>query len=151
MPPTGSKQGIHGLKTVGSLKPVSKSKKPKKSEVTVPKVIDIMKPEGDRVKVQLKYTKDQQLPDSILSGETSSVVELDKIKSTEGGNDMPLPDAPGSGIPTLAPDEETRAAAETLKALQGQLWTTCLPENSSLLTPPGEVEYFKGEGLMDTV
>ena len=107
-----------------------------------------MKPEGDKMKVQLKYTKDQQLQDSILSGETLPVVELGKINSAEGGKDMPPPDAPRSCIPTFAPDEETRAAAETLKALQGHQGTAGLPENSSLSTPPGEAEYFEGVGLM---
>ena len=55
------------------------------------------------------------------------------------------PDAPESGILTFAPDKET------LKALQRQQQTAGVPENSSLLTPPGEGEYFKGEGLMETV
>ena len=64
---------------------------------------------------------------------------------------MPPPDASGSGIPTFAPDEETRAAAETLEALQEQQWTAGLPKNSSLLTPPGEADYFAGEGLMENV
>ena len=64
---------------------------------------------------------------------------------------MHPPDASESGISTFAPDEETRAAAETLKALQGQQWTAGLPENSSLLTPQAEAHYFKGEGLMETV
>ena len=64
---------------------------------------------------------------------------------------MPLPDAPGPIIPTYAPDEETRAAAETLKVLQRQQPTAGLPEGSSLSTPPGETDYFEGEGLMETV
>ena len=109
MPITGLKQDTHGLKTVGSLKPGLKSKKPNKSEGMAPEVIDITKPEGNKVKVQLKYAKDQQLRDSILSGETLPVVELGKIDSAEGGKDMPPPDGPGSCIPTFAPDEETRA------------------------------------------
>ena len=88
---------------------------------------------------------------SILSGETSPVVELGKIDSAEGGKNMPPPDAPGSGIPSFAPDEETRAVAETLKAMQGQQQTAGLPENSSLSTPPGEAEYFKDKGLKETV
>ena len=65
------------------------------------------------------------------------MVELDKIDPAEGEKDVPPPDAPGSGIPTLAPDEETRAATEILKILQGQQWTAGLPEKSSLSTPPG--------------
>ena len=93
----------------------------------------------------------QNIKNSILPGKTSPVVELDKIDLAEGGKDMPPPDAPGSSIPTFAPDEETRAAAETLEALQRQQWTAGLPESSSLLTPPGEADYFKGEGLMETV
>ena len=64
---------------------------------------------------------------------------------------MPPPDSPGSIIPTSAPDEETRAVAETLKVLQRQQLTAGLPEGSSLLTPPGEADYFKGEGLIKTV
>ena len=151
IPPKGLKQRSHASKTAGSLKSTPKSKKSKKSKGTAPKVIDITKPEGDDVKLQLKYAKDPQLQDSILSGETSSVVELGKIDSAGGEKDMPPPDAPGSCIPTFAPDEETRAAAETLKPLQGHQGTAGLPENSSLLTPPGKAEYFKGGGLMETV
>ena len=79
------------------------------------------------------------------------MVELDKINSAEGGRDMPPPDAPGSIIPTSAPDEKTRAATETLEALQRQQPTAGLPKGSSLLTPPGEADYFEGEGLMETV
>ena len=45
----------------------------------------------------------------------------------------------------------TGAAAETLEALQGQQQTAGLPENSSLSTPPGEADYFKGDGLIETV
>ena len=47
-----------------------------------------------------------ELRDSILHGRTSPVVELDNIHSTEGGGDMPPPDAPGPIIPAYAPDEE---------------------------------------------
>ena len=64
---------------------------------------------------------------------------------------MPPPDAPRPIIPTYAPDEETRAAAEVLKILQKQQPTANLPKSSSLLTPPGEAIYFKGEGLMETI
>ena len=87
---------------------------------------------------------------SILPVETSHVVVLDKTDSSEGGKDMPPPDAPGSNIPTSAPDKETRAAAETLEALQRQQWTAGLPGSFSLLTPPGEADFFEGEGLMET-
>ena len=62
---------------------------------------------------------------------------------------MPPPDAPGSIIPTSAPDEETRAAAEALEVLQRQQPTAGLPEGSSLLTPPGEADYFEGERLIE--
>ena len=79
------------------------------------------------------------------------MVESDKINSTEGGEDMPPADAPGPIIPTYAPDEETRAAAETLKVLQRQQSTVGLPKGSSLLTPPGEADYFESEELMETV
>ena len=47
---------------------------------------------------------------------------------------MPPPDAPGPIIPTYAPDEETRAAAEVLKMLQKQQPTASLPKSSSLPT-----------------
>ena len=79
------------------------------------------------------------------------MVELDKIHSTEGGEDMPLPDTPGPIIPTYAPDEETRAAAEVLEVLQKQQPAASLLKSSSLSTPPGEANYFEGEGLMETV
>ena len=79
------------------------------------------------------------------------MVELDRIHSTEGGKDMPPPDDPGPIIPTYAPDEERRAAAETLEVLQRQQPTAGLPKSSSLSTPPGEADYFKGEGLMESV
>ena len=98
-----------------------------------PEIIDTMKPGSDKA-------KDQELQNFVLPGETSPVVELGKIDSAERGKDMPQPDAPGSSIPTFAPDEETRAATETLKALQRQQQTAGLPENSSLLTPPGEAD-----------
>ena len=98
--------------------------------------------------IQLRHAKDQELQGSILPGETLPVVELDKIYSAEGRRNMPPPDAPGSIIPTSAPDEEIRAAAETLKALQRQQLTAGLPEGSSLLTPPGEADYFESEGLI---
>ena len=78
------------------------------------------------------------------------MVELDKINSAEGGSDMPPPDAPGPIIPTAVPDEETRAVAETLEVLHRQQ-TAGLPEDSSLLTPSGEADYFEGKGLMETV
>ena len=89
--------------------------------------------------------------ETVLHGGTLPVVELDKIHSTEGREDMPLPDAPGPIIPTYAPDEETRAAAEVLKTLQKQEPTANLPKSSSLLTPPGEADFFKDGGLMETV
>ena len=64
---------------------------------------------------------------------------------------MPPPDAPGPIIPTYAPDEQTRAVAEFLKTLQKQQPTASPPKSSTLLTPPGEVDYFKGGGLMKTI
>ena len=72
------------------------------------------------------------------------MVELGKMDSTGEEKDMPPPDAQGSCILTFAPDEETRAAAETLESLQGHQGTVSLPENTTLSTPPGEAEYFKG-------
>ena len=79
------------------------------------------------------------------------MVELDNIHSTEVGDDMSLPDAPGPIILTYAPDEEMRAASEVLKMLQKQQPTANLLKSSSLSTPPGEANYFKGGGLMETV
>ena len=105
-----SKHGTHGLKTTSSLKPAPKSKK-KKSEGTAPEIIDIMKQGSGEVNIELQ--------DSILH-RTPPVVELDKIHSTEGGENMPPPDALGPIIPTYAPDKETRATAEVLKMLQKQ-------------------------------
>ena len=64
---------------------------------------------------------------------------------------MPPPDVQGPTIPTHAPDEETRATAKVLEALQKQQPTASLPKGSGLLTPPGEADYFKGRGLMKTV
>ena len=64
---------------------------------------------------------------------------------------MSPPDAPGHIIPTYAPDEETRAAAEVLKTLQKQQPTASLLKSSNLLTPPGEADYFKGGELMETI
>ena len=79
------------------------------------------------------------------------MVELNNIHSTEGGKDMPPPDASGPTIPIYAPDEETRAAVEVLKTLQKQQPKANLPKSSSLSTPPGEANYFKGGGLMETI
>ena len=112
---------------MSSPKPALKPKKVKKSKGTTPEVIDITKPGSDKVKIQLRHTKNQELQNSILLGETSPVVELDKINSAEGGQDMPPPDATRPSIPTSAPDEETRVATETLEALQKQLPTAGFP------------------------
>ena len=110
-----------------------------------------MKPGSDEADIKLRHTKDQELQNSILSGETSPVVELDKIDPAEGGKDMPPTRCYRIQHSNFAPDEETRVAAETLEALQGQQWTASLPENSILSTPPGEADYFDGGGLMETV
>ena len=138
----GWKQGTQGwktLKTIGSLKLASKSKKTKKSESMAPQVIDIMKPGSDGTKTQLGHKENQQLQSSIPSNETSPVVELDKINSAGGVKDMPPADASESIILTYALDEETRAATKTLKALKVQQGTADLPEKSSLLKPPGKL------------
>ena len=79
------------------------------------------------------------------------MVELDNIHSTEGGGDMPPPDASGPIIPAYAPDKETRAAAKVLKMLQKQQLTAGLPKGLGFSAPPGEANYFKGGGLMKTV
>ena len=44
-----------------------------------------------------------------------------------------------------------RAAAKSLKALQGQQRTADLPDKSSLSTPPGEADCFDSDGLMENV
>ena len=79
------------------------------------------------------------------------MVKLSKIDSTGGEKDISPPDAPGPCILTFAPNEETRAATETLKSLQGHQGTASPPENKTSLTPPGEAKYFKGGGLMETI
>ena len=79
------------------------------------------------------------------------MVDLDNMHSTEGGGDMPPPDAPGPIIPTYALNKETRAAAEVLEMLQKQQPTASLPKGSGLSTPPGEADDFKGGVLMRTV
>ena len=68
---------------------------------------------------------------------------------TGGEKDIPLPSALESGVTTSTLDEETRAAAETLEALQRQSPTADFPRSSSLSTPPGEAQHF--EGLLDDV
>ena len=119
------------------------SQKKKRTEDTAPEVIDITEQGSGEANIEIW--------DSILHRGTSPLVELDKIHSTEGGEHMPPPDSPGPIIPTYAPDEETRAAAEVLEMLQKQQQTARLPKSSSLSTPPDEANYFKGGGLMETV
>ena len=60
---------------------------------------------------------------------------------------MHPPDAPGSIIPTCAPDEETRAVAEDLETAEATT-NACILKSSSLSTPPDKANYFEGEGLM---
>ena len=117
--------------------------KEKESEGTAPEVIEFTKPGSGKANIELR--------DSILHGGTLPVVKLDKIHSTEGGEDMPPPDAPGPITPTYAPDEETRAAAEVLKTLQKQQPTASFPKSSSLSAAPGEADYFEGGGLIRTI
>ena len=76
------------------------------------------------------------------------MVELDRVDPTEGDEDMSPLDALESGITTSTLEAETKTAAETLEALQRQLSTADLPGGSSLLTPPGKAEYFKGVQLL---
>ena len=104
-----------------------KSKK-KKSEDTIPEIIDITKQGSGEANIELQ--------DSVLHGGTSPVVELDIIHSTGEGGDMPPPDIPGPTIPTHVPDEETRATAKVLKVLQKQQLTASLPKGSGLSTTP---------------
>ena len=117
--------------------------KKKKSGGTAPEIIDITKLGSGEANIKLQ--------DSILHGGTLPVIELDKMHSTEGGEDMAPPDAPEHIIPTYALDEETRAAAEVLEMLQKRQTRDSLPKSSSLSTPPGEADYFEGGGLMETV
>ena len=77
--------------------------------------------------------------------------ELDKIDSIGRLKDIPPSDTPGLIVPAYAPDEETRATAEVLETLQKQQAATGHHQSSNLSTPPGEVEYFKGGGLMRTI
>ena len=79
------------------------------------------------------------------------MVELGKVDSAAGEKDMPTPDSQRSCLPTLASDEETKAAAQTLELLKGHQETASLPENTNLSTPPGEAKYFKGEGLKEAI
>ena len=104
-----------------------KSKK-KRSEDTAPEIIDITKQGSGKANIKLQ--------DSVLHGGTLPVVELDNIHSTDGGGDMPPSDALGPIIPTYAPDEETRAAAEVLEMLQKQQPTASLPKGSGLSCAP---------------
>ena len=91
------------LKAISSLKPAPNSKK-KKSESTAAEIIDIMKPEsGDK---------------NIKLGDSIPVVELDKISLTGRRKDIPPPGTPQQTVPTYAPDEETKSAAEVFKMLQ---------------------------------
>ena len=79
-------QGAHGLKTIGFLKFVPKSKK-KKSEGTAAEIIDIMKPGSGDENIQL--------------GNSFPVVELDKINSIGRWKNMPPPDTPGLIVPPM--------------------------------------------------
>ena len=141
MPP---KQSNRGLKTAATPKSTSKPKKISESEASVPMVIDISKLGSDRVDIRQRQASDWKLQSSILPGDTSPVVELNKVDLTEGEKDVPPSDASELGITTSALDEEARTAAETFKALQRQPPTADLPGSSSLLTPPGDEEHFEG-------
>ena len=113
--------------------------------------MDITKPDNDEGNLQPKY-KDLQLQVSIpLERTQSSVIELGKVNPAKGRKDMPPPDSQEFAITTPVPDKETQAAAETLKSLQRHQGTDRHPENTSLFTPPGEVEYFEGRGLMESI
>ena len=99
-------------------------------------VIDITKPGSD---------------ENIKLGDPVLVIELDKINLIGRLKDIPLSDTLGLIVLACAPDEETRAAAEVLKTLQKQQPATGHHRSLNLLTPLGEAEYFKGEGLMRTI
>ena len=135
----------------GSLKPIPKLRRAKKSEDTTSEVINITKLDSDEVEIQTKCT-DQQLQVFIpLERVQLPVINLNKVDSDEEEKDMPPPDSQRSAISTSAPDEEVRAVAETLETLQRHQGTESLPESTGLSTPPGEVEHFEGRGLMDTI
>ena len=78
-----------GFKTAATLKSASKLKKTKESEVSITEIINILKPGSDEVDIKLRQTKDQELQSLILPGDTSPVVELDQVDSTEGEKNMP--------------------------------------------------------------
>ena len=103
-----------------------------------------MKLDSDEVEIPSKHTG-QQLQVSIPLGRIQSpAVKLNKIDSDQGRKGMSPPNSQESAISTSALDEETRAAAETLEALQTHQVPESLPEDSSLSTPPGEAEHFEG-------
>ena len=126
-------RGAHGSKTTSSRKSSLKSKK---SEGTAAEIIDIMKPGSD---------------ENIELGDSGPVVELDKINLVGRWKDIPQSDTPGLIVPAYTPDEETKAAAEVLKTWQKEQPATGHHQSSNLSMPPGDVEYFKGGGLMRTV
>ena len=106
-------------------------------EDTAPEIFDITKQGSGKANIK----------DSVLHGGTLPVVELDNIHSTEGGGDMPPPDAQGPIIPTYATDEETRADAEVLEMQQKQQPTASLPRGLGLLTPLVKLIILKVMGL----
>ena len=107
----------------------SKLQSPRKRSLktTAPEIMDITKQGSGKANIKLQ--------DSVLHGGTLPVIKLDNIHSTEGGVEMPPPDAPGPTIPTYAPDEETRATAKVLKTLQKQQPTASLPKGSGCWHP----------------
>ena len=108
-----------------------KSKK-KKSEGTTAELIDILKP-GSNENIEL--------------GDSVPVVELNKINSPHMSKVIPSSDTQGLTVP----DEKARVAAEVLQTLNKQQSGAghhlCLTQS----TPPGEVEYFEGDGLMRNI
>ena len=101
-----------------------KSKK-KKSEGATAELINILKPGSD---------------DNLELGDSVPVVKLDKIviSSTDTQGQTAL-------------DDETRVMAEVLQALNKQQSGACHPLCSTQSTPPGEAEYFGGDGLMKNI
>ena len=59
---------------------------------------------------------------------------------------MPPPDLPASCFPNFSADDETRAAAETLKLLQGGQGKRTPLASAGLSTPQGEADHFKEGG-----
>ena len=108
----------------GTHGPTMKSKK-KKSESATAELIDISKPGSD---------------DNLKLRDSVPVVELDKIVISSTDT---------QGCTTL--NDEIRVMAEVLQALNKQQSGASHPPCLTQSTPPGEAEYFEGDGLMKNI